>query len=159
MTTIDSLNPTQDERVMAGLAHITSLVPFWGVVAPIVIWATQKDKSPYVAFQALQAVVLQLTMIIGYFIGMFIYLFFFLITFIPLIASSGSNDAPSPVFFLGFLIPFFVFFLIFLVGFVFVIYGIIGAIMAFQGKPFRYIIIGNLVERFLGKKETAVVNP
>lgn len=29
----------------------------------------------------------------------------------------------------------------------FVIYGIIGAIMAYQGKGFRYVFIGNRIEK------------
>ena len=51
---------SQDERIMAALSHATALLPFMGVIAPIVIWVTQKDKSQYVAFQALQAMAYQL---------------------------------------------------------------------------------------------------
>jgi uncharacterized Tic20 family protein len=69
MADLESLNPTQDERVMAALAQISVLVPFLGVVAPIVIWVTQKDKSRYVAFQSLQAVAFQLTMVFAWFLG------------------------------------------------------------------------------------------
>ncbi len=45
MTDLDLLTPSRDERVMAALAQISVLVLFLGVVAPIVIWVTQKDKS------------------------------------------------------------------------------------------------------------------
>ena len=55
-------NPSQDERIMAGLAHISAILPMMGMVAPIVIWVTQKDKSKFVSFQALQAVSYQLAM-------------------------------------------------------------------------------------------------
>jgi hypothetical protein len=37
MNNQDINEPSQDERIMAALAHITILVPFMGVVAPIVI--------------------------------------------------------------------------------------------------------------------------
>jgi uncharacterized Tic20 family protein len=59
---------------MAALAHIAAIVPFMGVIAPIIIWATQKDKSEYVAFQSLQAVAYQLVMILAWFVGMGCYM-------------------------------------------------------------------------------------
>ncbi len=65
----ESMTPTQDERVMAALAHISAILPFMGVTPPIVIWVTQKGKSKYVAFQALQALAYQLSMIVVWFIG------------------------------------------------------------------------------------------
>jgi len=42
--------PSQDERIIAALANVTIVLPFWGAIGAIVIWATQKDKSTYVAF-------------------------------------------------------------------------------------------------------------
>ncbi len=69
MTNIDTLTPTQDERIMAALSHASAIIPMMGVIAPIVIWATQKDKSSYVVFQALQAIVYQLCMVIAMIIG------------------------------------------------------------------------------------------
>ena len=152
MISIDSLTPTQDERVMAALSHISALLPMVGVIAPIVIWITQKDKSKYVAFQALQALAYQLTMILAWFIGMGCYMLSFFGTFFT-IPFSDSSQSASPLFALGFIIPFLVFGGIFIGGFFFVIYGIVGAVMAFQGKPFRYIIIGNRVERFMRPKQ------
>lgn len=152
MTSLDSLTPTQDERVMAALSHTSALLPMVGVIAPIVIWITQKDKSKYVAFQALQALAYQLTMILAWFIGMGCYMFSFFGTFFT-IPFSDSSQSASPLFALGFIIPFLVFGAIFIGGFFFIIYGIVGAVMAFQGKPFRYIIIGNRVERFMQPKQ------
>jgi uncharacterized Tic20 family protein len=61
-----SPNNNQNENILAALSHATVLIPMMGVIAPIVIWATQKDKSAYVAFQALQATIYQFVMIIAY---------------------------------------------------------------------------------------------
>ena len=159
MTTIDSLTPNQDERVMAALSHIAVLLPMMGVIAPIVIWVTQKEKSKYVAFQSLQALAYQLTMILAWFVGMGCYMFSFFGTFFT-IPFSDSSQSASPLFALGFIIPFLVFGAIFIGGFFFIIYGIVGAVMAFQGKPFRYVIIGSRVEHFIQPKENqdVVVN-
>lgn len=143
--------PTQNDRIMAGLAHITAILPLMGIIAPIVIWATQKDKSEFVAFQALQAVVYQLTMILAWFVGMGCYMvsFFGLFLTIPF-AESSAPGAPTEM--LGFFMPFVIMGAIFLGGAVFVIYGIVAAIMTVQGKDFRYALIGKRLEQYMKKQ-------
>lgn len=161
MTNFDSLTPTQDERVMAALSHASALLPMMGVIAPIVIWVTQKEKSRYVAFQSLQALAYQLSMIVAWFIGMGCYMLSFFGTFItiPFAASSGNSPDGSPIFGLAFLIPFLVFGAIFIGGFFFIIYGMVAAVMAFQGKAFRYVIIGRRVEHFMQSKQDEAGKP
>lgn len=147
----NTILPTQDERVMAALSHVSALMPFMGVIAPIVIWVTQREKSRYVAFQALQALAYQLCMILAWFLGMGCYMLFFFSTFltIPFAESSGSSQTIAPVFGLAFLLPFLIIALLFIGGFFFMLYGVIGAINAFQGKPFRYVLIGRRIEMFM----------
>lgn len=151
MNNTDTLQPTQDERVMAALSHVSALLPFMGVIAPIVIWVTQREKSRYVAFQALQALAYQLCIILAWFLGMGCYALFFFSTFltIPFVESSGASQTIAPVFGLAFLLPFLIIALLFIGGFFFMLYGVIGAINAFQGKNFRYILIGGRIERFM----------
>jgi uncharacterized Tic20 family protein len=148
-----------DERILAALAHITILVPFMGIIAAIVIWVTQKEKSRYVGFQALQATVFQLILVLAWFIGMGCYMGSFILSFVGMagFASSGSTlSGPAQGFgVLGVLIPFIVFGLIMLTGLVFIIYGIVAALQALRGNAFRYAIIGDRIERFLQQgKET-----
>jgi uncharacterized Tic20 family protein len=64
----------QDERIMAALAHGSILLPMTGVIAPIVIWITQREKSRYVAFQSLQALLFQLILIVAWVLGMGCYM-------------------------------------------------------------------------------------
>ncbi|MFN8414603.1 MAG: DUF4870 domain-containing protein [Anaerolineales bacterium] len=160
MTNFDTLSPTQDEKVMAALSHGSALLPMLGIIAPIIIWVTQKGKSKYVAFQALQALAYQLIMIAAYFVAMGCYILSFFTTFLtmPFVAPSGNSQSVDPVFGLAFMIPFLVFGAIFIGGFFFIAYGIIGAIMAIQGKPFRYMIIGKKVESFMQAKQDVVTN-
>ena len=47
------------------------------------------------------------------------------------------------------MIPFIIFGAIFVGGALFVIYGLIAAIQVFQGKDFRYILIGNRLDKYL----------
>ena len=149
--------PSQNDKIMAALAHISAILPFMGVIAPIIIWVTQKDKSEYVAFQAIQAVAYQLLMILAWFIGMGCYMLSFFTIFlgIPFAGSNGGDLNPSvaPLFALGFVIPFIIFGAIFIGGALFVLYGLIGAIQVFQGKDFRYIIIGNQLANYLQKNK------
>jgi uncharacterized Tic20 family protein len=149
-----SSTPSQDERIMAALAHVTTLVPFMGVIAPIVIWTTQREKSQYVAFQALQALAYQLTMILAWFVGMGCYMCsaFSIFLTVPFASAADQEQTVEPLFGLVFFIPFLVFGAILVGGIAFVIYGFVGAIMALQGKPFRYVLIGGRVERFMQKK-------
>ncbi|MBN2501274.1 MAG: DUF4870 domain-containing protein [Anaerolineales bacterium] len=146
--------PIQNDKIMAALAHVSAILPFMGVIAPIVIWITQKDKSEFVAFQALQAIAYQLLMIFAWFVGMGCYMFSFFSIFltIPFAGSSGEVDPTvAPFFLTGFFIPFIIFGAIFIGGAIFIIYGIVGAIMTFQGRNFHYIVIGKQLARYLEK--------
>ena len=139
----------QNDRIMAALAHISVIIPTVGVIAPIVIWATQKDRSRFVAFQALQATVYQLLMILFWFVGMGCYVAAIFVT-IP-IAVVAENNYGSTVGAAFPVIPFLVLGLVLLFAFAWVVYGIVAAVMVFQGKNFKYILIGNWLERYLEK--------
>jgi hypothetical protein len=71
--------------------------------------------------------------------------------FIPLSARSlpSSNPTIPPAFIASFVLPFAILGLMMLVSFVLYVYGIIAAGLTLQGRPFRYVIIGRLVERYL----------
>lgn len=149
---IASNNPSQNDRIMAALAHVTVIVPMIGLVAPIVIWATQKDKSAYIAFQALQAAVYQLFLILAYFVGMGCYMcsFFGMIPVMAAVennASSAQSVFPWVAFF-----PLVVFGGIMAAGLLFFLYGLIAAVLVLIGKDFRYVLLGRWLERYLQKK-------
>jgi len=54
------LETSSDERLMAAIAHGSVVVTGPGIVVGVLIWLTQKEKSPYAAAQAMQAAVYQL---------------------------------------------------------------------------------------------------
>lgn len=149
----------QDERVMAGISHISALIPMMGLFAPIIVWVTQKDKSEYVAFQSLQALAYQLAMVVGYFIWMGCYMvsIFGTVFTMTIVAPEGGPNSSSP-FGMGFaMLPFLFMCVFFLVGFLVTAYAIVGAVQAFQGKPFRYLLIGQWVERYIARKSDKIV--
>ena len=142
-----TLSP-QDERIIAALGHIAILLPLMGIIAPIVIWITQKERSRFVSFQALQAIAFQLLMIVIWFVGMACYMGSFFLTFFSMMAAGSQGSGDAPLAFLSFIVPFVVMFGMIAVMGIFVIYGVIAAVLTFQGKDFRYLLVGQWVERY-----------
>ena len=136
------------DHIMAALSHATALIPMVGVIAPIVIWVTQKDKSEYVAFQGLQAIVYQFVMIIAYFFGMALYI---LSTFLMMVIMAFSAGHFQEV---VVIIPFVVLIGIFVFGGLLILYGVIAAVMTAMGKDFQYILIGNWVKKYTIKQNS-----
>lgn len=87
-------NPTQlserDERMFATFAHLAIIagfvVPLGNVIAPLVIWLTQRDKSDYVDIHAKEALNFQITVTILAFGGLILS---FIIIGIPLLIMLG----------------------------------------------------------------------
>lgn len=166
-----STEMTQDEKIMAAVGHATIIWPLMGIIAPFVIWATQKDKSSFVAFQALQAAVYHITLILGglvwglclfcsYFgmfmagMGMPLSMFFTM----PLEGPNPEELPPGAVvgIVVGFMAMFVFYLLIFallilmlLLWAAYIAYGLYGAVASLRGKDFRYVLIGSRLERYL----------
>jgi uncharacterized Tic20 family protein len=56
--------PTPDDRTWAMLAHISPIVGI-GFIGPLVVWLIYKDKSPFVADQAKEALNFSLALMIA----------------------------------------------------------------------------------------------
>jgi uncharacterized protein len=72
--------PTSDEKTMAMLSHILTLVA--GFIPPLVIWLVKKDESKFVSDNAKESLNFIITLAIGYciaFVLMFILIGMFLI--------------------------------------------------------------------------------
>lgn len=59
--------PTSDEKTMAMLSHILTLVA--GFIPPLVIWLVKKDESKFVADNAKESLNFIITLAIGYIIA------------------------------------------------------------------------------------------
>jgi uncharacterized Tic20 family protein len=136
--------PSQDRRIMAALAHAGALILGTGIIAAVVVWITQKDRSRYVAFQALQALVYQTAGVVVQIIGWGCWTALYTLSLIPLLASADSASEP-PLFFLLstalMVVP------LVLMG-LWALGGLWGAVRALQGREFRYLGIGALLERW-----------
>ncbi len=144
-TTTPPVNPPlqplapADERTWAMLAHLSVLLNlvtgFLGVVAALAIYLVYKDRSRYVAYQAMQAFIFQL---IWWFGGG-------ILTAI----AWGITGILSAVLVGLILIPFAC--IITLLPLAALVYGIVGAVQCNNGADFRYWLIGDWVRGELTK--------
>lgn len=130
---------TQEERLLAGLAHASIATGVIGLVAGLLIYITQKEKSAYTARQALQAVFYQLIGTIVALVAWSCWGVFYALSFIPLITNPEQyQDAPPPIFWVGLgsvVLPL-------IVMAIWGLYGLYGAVQAWRGKEFKYAFIG-----------------
>ncbi len=151
--TTEVIQLSDDERTLAGLAHASILLDLvtsglGGPIGALVIWLVKRDDSPWVAFQALQALVYQLIGVVVTFVSIMCWFVVWFASLIPAMANpSQYNDAPPAGFFASFAllcIPF-------AIGMVWTLYGLWGALRAWQGEDFRYVILGNALARRVGR--------
>ena len=145
----EQLAPTQDEKVLAGLAHGSILLGLFtsgvgGIVAALVLWATQKEKSAYVAAQALQAMVYQAVTFVVMMIGWCCWTALYMaMIFVPLINDPVAFEAAPPAgLWWGLalmIVPLGIWGLI-------ILYGLYGAVRCLGGHEFKYAAIGNWLE-------------
>jgi hypothetical protein len=124
------LNPA-DERTWAMLAHLSVLLnlvtAYVGVLVPLGIYLVFKDRSRYVAFQALQSFFMQLILWVG---GS------------ALVAAAWVAIGISSAFLIGLIcIP--IGLILTALPLVAIVYGVWAAIEASSGRDFRYWWLGN----------------
>lgn len=114
------VGPSKEEKTMAMLCHLTAfcgfIIPFGNIIAPLVIWLTQKDKYPLVDDQGKESLNFQITTAI-------------------------ASIACIPLFFILIGIP-----LIFVVAIYAIVYVIIATLKANEGIKFRYPICLRLIK-------------
>ncbi len=131
--TFGSYEPTSDEKTWATVAHLSVLVNlFTGVLGPVValvIYLSHKDKSRYVAYQALQSLILQL---IVWVVGGLLIAIGWVVTSLLIVVIIGLC-----------LLPFMI--LLSFVPAIAPVYGVVAAVKTSQGDDFRYWLIGDWV--------------
>jgi uncharacterized Tic20 family protein len=145
-----SLAYSSDESVLAAISH------FFGWLVALFVWATQKDKSPYVRFQSMQALAFDLITSIAVSIAigcMAVFIFIVLGIGIGDIAIYGNQANPlaepirtvvAAMAMVPLLIPCII---VPLVAIIFIA-RLIATVQTLQGKDFRYPWLGTLVARY-----------
>jgi len=126
---------TSEENTLAMFAHLSILLNlvtgFLGLVPALIIYFTYKDRSRYVAYQSLQAIVFQLV----YFFGAAILAGIVALVSTPLVLVCIGL--------FGLLIAL----LLALVAVGALIYGIVGAVETYHGRDFQYYLVGQWVRK------------
>ncbi len=146
--------PTTDERLLAALSHAAILFIGLGLAAPVIIWATNREKSPYVRFQALQALGYQVFMSLVYILlTLVMTIVMFVLLFIMIgVAIALDNEV---LMILATFSQFLILFGLFAIMGLYILGGIIAGIFCLAGRPFRYPVYGPWLERFLGGQAEA----
>ena len=142
---MDQENKSTENRLLAALAHGSVVAQGIGILVGVLVYITQRDKSRYAAFQALQAAVFQLANLIITIGVWLVWGVFYGLSMIPLIQHAEANpDAAPPAIFwiamISMVIPFVYMIIVSL-------YGLWGGVRAWQGKDFRYLVIGGWLEK------------
>lgn len=118
--------PPQTECVMAGLSHLSILLPQFGLFVPLILWLVNRETAPFAAYQSKQAFWFQLAVTIGFWIvavlGTIFGFFTLGLGFFALIPILGLWHVLASI------------------------YGIVGGVFAFQGRDFRYFLLGDMVK-------------
>ncbi len=154
---------TQDERTMAALAHASVVLTFvialgsgglgclLGILVPLLIWLTHKEKSAYVSFQALQATVFQVVSILVMAVVL-------AVSIILIIAGWTVSGALTAILIGLCLMPFVALISVVLALVVLILplaqlgYGLYAAYETYQGREFRYWLIGEALEKEMVKR-------
>ncbi len=138
---------SRDERVFAALAHLSIFAngfTLLGIAGAVLIWATQRRSSHFVARHALQAIGYQVMALIVTMVLATAWGLSLLLTLLPVVLRPELYAGELPgtfgvVLFGGLLL------LLLFVVLVFS-YGIWGALTAWRGEYVQYVMIGGLVE-------------
>ncbi len=152
MTMAEHVETTSDERVMAGISH------FFGLIAALIVWATQKDKSRFVRFQALQALAFDMVFMLVYMLFMmgFVGIMFVAILAIAVsTARSASGDPLFPGMLIGMLMPFGMLACVMPPAVLAMLIRIVAALSVATGHNFRYPLIASRVDAFLKEPASA----
>ena len=148
MTTSETTEISSDDRIMAALAH------FLGLFGALIIWATQKDKSRFVKFQALQAMAFSGLLSVVMMLAMLCIMGFIALGIIGVVLAGpqagASPDSMPPLAVAAILSPM-SFFCILPVSFVAALVQMTAAFSIATGHNWRYPLLASRVESFMGE--------
>ncbi|HQY19432.1 MAG TPA: DUF4870 domain-containing protein [Ignavibacteria bacterium] len=139
--TINDNMPSNEDRTMALLSHLSLILG--GILLPLIIWATQKDKSKFVRFHSLQSIFFHLSIaaVIIFFVIFFAVIFFASGLGMSNLNSSGNSELPA--FFIILIIAFYAFIILLVLGAI--AYSIYLALKAYKGERIKVFFIGNII--------------
>jgi uncharacterized Tic20 family protein len=135
------------------VCHATAILQLWGVVTPLIVWFSQKERSAHLRFQSMQAFVYQFIALAVYFLGMGVYMLFFLGTIFTLILGSSLNGngelqgAPAAILIIFFGVLMLFWFVMMIAMPIYYLLAGLASLRVIGGRDFRYPILGRMIER------------
>jgi uncharacterized Tic20 family protein len=153
----DALDETREDQWVAGMGHASAILMMWGTILPLLVWLTQKDRSPRLRFQSLQALVYQLIATVAYFVFMAVYMVVFMGMFagmIPLLNTNGQGvSTPVGVFFIISMIVLLLLMLVVSLALpTYHLFSMIAGIQVVKGKDYLYPLLGKLLAQRLERQ-------
>ena len=127
-----------DEKLMALFSHLSLF--FGGIILPIIFWATNKDKSKFVTFHALQSLWFHIAYVVLIIVISMIVLFGGV--GLSLIMGGAKNNE-MPVLMIIAIVAFYILLFAFIFGGMG--YSIYMGIKSFKGEYVKYPVIGKMV--------------
>lgn len=147
------INELQEDNWIAGICHATATLRLWGIITPLIVWFTQKERSAELRFQSLQASIYQGIAFLAYLIGMLLYMFSFFAMFFSFFTAGMTNggkeiQGPGAVVMLIFIGMMMIFWLAFtIVVPLYLLLAGLGSVRVIRGHHFRYPILGQLIAK------------
>jgi uncharacterized Tic20 family protein len=133
-----------EERIFSALAHASIVVPYLGIIAPLIIWITMREKTAWLRFQALQALAYQLLQ--------FILILIFGCLSVPLLMISPMfipGDPETMVYPVLFIFTIIIPFTPYIIWALVILLGLAGGALCAFGYNFKYPLLGKRLERYL----------
>ena len=155
------LNEDREFRWVAAMGHVSILIMFWGMLAPLTAWILQGKQSLFLKFQSIQTLVYQAITTIIYFAGGFLYLF----GIVLLIVSIGGIGEPNfnssmgigSMVVMG--VALLISALLILIVPLLHILGQWAGYRILKGENYRYPLIGKLVDKWIATKTAIEEKP
>lgn len=132
-----------NQTTMAGLAHLS--IFFGALIVPLILWLVNRGKAPYAAQQSKQAFFFHLVVWVIDLVILIPGMILYFTSFFTFMDALPSDPAQAPVFpVAAFSIFIIMYAIVFVVQIVAIVFGIIGAVHAFKGEPYHYLLMGRI---------------
>jgi len=138
----EEAGPSQNDRNLAALAHGSTLLnlvfPGLGILAALLIWLSVKERSRYAGFQSLQAVAFQVAALLATVLGGILVTVGWVVSGLLTAVLVGCLLMPFALLLTIAVI---------LVPIAGLVYGLFGAYEVYNGRDFRYWLVGEWLEQ------------